>query len=116
MFSFLNKPVKTFVLLSDHPENISISMNPPQVVEGSSVNLTCSSAANPAPNYTWYMHTDAASSPLLVGSGQVLSLPFVEASHTGLYYCQASNQLGVDISTEMSVNVMEEELGLCEFN
>ncbi|XP_035527874.1 B-cell receptor CD22-like [Morone saxatilis] len=37
------------------PVNISVSMNPPHIVGGSSVNLTCNSAANPAAdNYTWY--------------------------------------------------------------
>ncbi|XP_075937555.1 igLON family member 5-like isoform X3 [Anarhichas minor] len=85
------------------PENISISMDPPHVVEGSSVNLTCSSAANPAAdNYTWYSSAGSNFSSLLqVGSGQVLSLPSVEASHTGLYLCQASNRLGENNSTEV---------------
>ncbi|KAM6936377.1 B-cell receptor CD22-like [Lycodopsis pacificus] len=85
------------------PENISISMDPPHVVEGSSVNLTCSSAANPAAdNYTWYSSAGSSFSSLLqVGSGQVLSLPSVEASHTGLYLCQASNRLGENNSTEV---------------
>ncbi|XP_029306758.1 B-cell receptor CD22-like isoform X2 [Cottoperca gobio] len=86
------------------PENISISMDPPHVVEGSSVNLTCSSAANPAAHsYTWYSQgiASSVSSMLQVGSGQVLSLPSVDASHTGLYLCQAANQLGENNSTEV---------------
>uniref|UniRef100_A0A8C2WFI5 Ig-like domain-containing protein n=1 Tax=Cyclopterus lumpus TaxID=8103 RepID=A0A8C2WFI5_CYCLU len=65
------------------------------------VNLTCSSAANPAADrYTWYRSTGSSLSSLLqVGSGPVLSLPSVEASHTGLYLCQASNPLGGNHST-----------------
>ncbi|KAG8010257.1 B-cell receptor CD22 [Nibea albiflora] len=45
-----------------YPVNISISMKPSLVVGGSSMNLTCSSAANPPANYTWYKRTDSLSS------------------------------------------------------
>ncbi|XP_031134089.1 B-cell receptor CD22-like isoform X2 [Sander lucioperca] len=95
------------------PENISISMDPPHVVEGSSVNLSCSSAANPAAdNYTWYRASVSSSSSLLqVGSGQVLSLPSVEASHTGLYLCQARNPLGQNNSTEVLLAIKEKDHG-----
>ncbi|XP_044062579.1 carcinoembryonic antigen-related cell adhesion molecule 6-like [Siniperca chuatsi] len=95
------------------PVNISVAMDPPHVVEGSSVNLTCSSAANPAAdNYTWYKTASPSSSSMLqVGSGQVLSLPSVEASHTGLYLCQARNQLGESNSTEVLLAMKEEEHG-----
>ncbi|XP_028436391.1 B-cell receptor CD22 [Perca flavescens] len=95
------------------PENISISMDPPHVVEGSSVNLSCSSAANPAAdNYTWYWASVSSSSSLIqVGSGQVLSLPSVEASHTGLYLCQARNPLGQNNSTEVLLAIKEKDHG-----
>ncbi|XP_039972663.1 sialic acid-binding Ig-like lectin 13 isoform X2 [Xiphias gladius] len=87
------------------PINIFVSVDPPQVAEGSSVNLTCSSVANPAADsYTWYMRavSSSGSSPVLqVGSGQVLSLPSVEASHAGLYLCQARNSVGENNSTEV---------------
>ncbi|XP_059195417.1 B-cell receptor CD22-like [Centropristis striata] len=87
------------------PENISILMDPPHVVEGSSVNLTCSSVANPAAdNYTWY-RSNVSSSMLQVGSGQVLSLSSVDASHTGLYLCMARNQVGENNSTEVLLTV-----------
>ncbi|XP_059195719.1 B-cell receptor CD22-like [Centropristis striata] len=93
------------------PENISILMDPPHVVEGSSVILTCSSVANPAAdNYTWYRST-VSSSMLQVGSGQVLSLSSVDASHTGLYLCMARNQLGENNSTEMLLAVKEKYRG-----
>uniref|UniRef100_A0AAQ6ICF8 Ig-like domain-containing protein n=2 Tax=Anabas testudineus TaxID=64144 RepID=A0AAQ6ICF8_ANATE len=37
------------------PKNSNISVRPfGEIVEGSSVTLTCSSDANPAANYTWY--------------------------------------------------------------
>ncbi|XP_034409096.1 B-cell receptor CD22 [Cyclopterus lumpus] len=84
------------------PVNVSVEMSYSGLLTmGSGVNLTCSSAANPAADrYTWYRSTGSSLSSLLqVGSGPVLSLPSVEASHTGLYLCQASNPLGGNHST-----------------
>ncbi|XP_049439853.1 B-cell receptor CD22-like isoform X1 [Epinephelus fuscoguttatus] len=95
------------------PENITISMDLPYVVEGSSVNLTCHSAANPATdNYTWYRSTASSSSSMVyVSSGQVLSLPSVEAPHTGLYLCQARNTVGENNSTEWLLAMEEKTHG-----
>ncbi|XP_034553587.1 B-cell receptor CD22-like [Notolabrus celidotus] len=95
------------------PVNIIVSMNPPHVMEGSSVNLTCSSSANPAvENYTWFRRItnscSSSSSLLQVGSGQVLSLLSVEESHTGLYLCQARNTLGGNNSTEVLLTIRGE--------
>ncbi|XP_073340634.1 B-cell receptor CD22-like [Pagrus major] len=94
------------------PVNISVSMSPPDVAAGSSVNLTCSGDANPAAdNYSWYRRTASSRSMVQVGSGQVLSIPSVEASHTGLYYCQARNRLGENNSTEVLLAMKEEQHG-----
>lgn len=105
-----------FLIFSDQPVNISVSMSPPNVVAGSGVNLTCSGAANPAAEtYTWYRRTASSTSVLQVGSGQVLSIPSVEASHSGLYSCQAGNQVGENNSTEVLLAMKEEQHGLCHF-
>uniref|UniRef100_A0A667XVT2 Ig-like domain-containing protein n=1 Tax=Myripristis murdjan TaxID=586833 RepID=A0A667XVT2_9TELE len=89
----LYAPVKVLVEVS-HDDNLA---------EGSSVNLTCSSVANPAADsYTWYRRTGSPNSSLeLVGSGQVLSLPSMEPSHTGHYLCRARNPLGEESSAEL---------------
>lgn len=90
-------------------------MDPPHVVEGSSVNLTCGCAANPAAhNYTWYKRTDSpgSTSLLQVGSGQVLSLLSTERLHTGLYLCQALNRFGENKSSEVLLTVGRKEHGL----
>ncbi|XP_029694112.1 B-cell receptor CD22-like isoform X1 [Takifugu rubripes] len=93
------------------PENISITINPAHVVWGSSVNLTCSSDANPpADTYIWYRNTNSSSSNgLQVGSGQVLSISSMEALHSGLYLCQARNQVGGKNSTEVLLAMVDEE-------
>lgn len=113
------KTKKTLSFFTDGPTNFSVSMDPPQVSEGDSVNLTCSSVANPAAvNYTWYKMTDDPSGMLQVGSGQVLSLLSMEASHTGLYICQARNSVGESNSTEgllLTMKSRELRLGVCPF-
>ncbi|XP_008430273.1 B-cell receptor CD22-like isoform X2 [Poecilia reticulata] len=86
------------------PMNVSVSVSPEHIVEGSGVNLTCISDANPAAeNYTWYKRTEPTGSHFLVhvGSEQVLSLPSMEASHSGLYVCYVRNSLGEGNSTEV---------------
>ncbi|XP_058236676.1 B-cell receptor CD22-like isoform X4 [Hemibagrus wyckioides] len=78
------------------PKNVSVSISPSgEIVEGSSVTLTCSSDANPpVQNYTWYMEKE--SSP--VGSGQSY-----RAVQSGQYYCEAQNKHGSDRSAAVTV-------------
>uniref|UniRef100_A0A3B3X1N6 Ig-like domain-containing protein n=1 Tax=Poecilia mexicana TaxID=48701 RepID=A0A3B3X1N6_9TELE len=105
------------VALSVHyqPMNVSVSVSPEHIVEGSGVNLTCISDANPAAdNYTWYKRTEPTGSHSLVhvGSGQVLSLPSMEASHNGLYVCYVRNNLGEGNSTEVVLAMAAGQHGL----
>ncbi|XP_061573897.1 B-cell receptor CD22-like [Cololabis saira] len=96
------------------PLNISVSVEPDYITKGSSVNLTCSGAANPAAdNHTWFKWTESlgSSSLVQVGSGPVLTLPSVEETHTGLYLCYVRNRLGENNSTVMML-VQDNQQGL----
>ncbi|KAG9262784.1 B-cell receptor CD22-like [Astyanax mexicanus] len=75
------------------PKSVSVSISPSGgIVEGSSVTLTCSSDGDPpVENYTWFK--EGGDSP--VGSGQSFSIISITADHTGLYYCEAQNAVGV---------------------
>lgn len=87
---------------ADPPLNVSTEVSQPgSLAVGSSVYLTCSSVANPAADYTWYRGASSSSSLLQVGSGEVLSLLSVEASHAGLYLCRARNSVGENNATAM---------------
>ncbi|XP_051240410.1 B-cell receptor CD22 [Dicentrarchus labrax] len=66
-----------------------------EIVEGSSVNLTCSSDANPAANYTWYKEDE--DSPK--ASGQIFIITDFRPEHSGNYYCEAQNRRGRHNST-----------------
>ncbi|XP_039667675.1 B-cell receptor CD22-like [Perca fluviatilis] len=78
------------------PKLPSVSVSPSaEIVEGSSVNLTCSSDANPAANYTWYKENE--DSPK--ASGQIFTITDFRAEHSGNYYCEAQNRRGRQNST-----------------
>ncbi|XP_037399366.1 B-cell receptor CD22-like isoform X2 [Pygocentrus nattereri] len=74
------------------PKSISVSIcSSGEIVEGSSVTLTCSSDGNPPVKiYTWFK--EGGTSPL--GSGQNYNILSITADHTGLYYCEAQNDHG----------------------
>ncbi|XP_056226985.1 B-cell receptor CD22-like [Seriola aureovittata] len=75
---------------------LSVSVSPSgEIVEGSSVNLTCSSDANPAANYTWYKENE--DSPK--ASGQIFTITDLRPEHSGNYYCEAQNTRGRRNST-----------------
>ncbi|MCI4394027.1 hypothetical protein PGIGA_G00164120 [Pangasianodon gigas] len=80
------------------PKNVSVSISSSgEIVEGSSVTLTCSSDANPpVENYTWFKEKE--SSP--VGSAQSY-----RALQSGQYYCEAQNKHGSERSAAVSVTL-----------
>ncbi|XP_036413124.1 B-cell receptor CD22-like [Colossoma macropomum] len=81
------------------PMSVSVSISSSgEIMEGSSVTLTCSSDANPPVKiYTWFK--EGGTSP--VGSGHSYSIINITADHTGLYYCEAQNEHGVQNGTVM---------------
>ncbi|XP_046872861.1 sialoadhesin-like [Hypomesus transpacificus] len=74
------------------PRNVSVSVSPSgEVVEGSSVTLTCSSDANPpVQTYTWYKENITSSK----SSGQSYTITNISSEDSGGYYCQAGNTVG----------------------
>ncbi|KAM3624135.1 uncharacterized protein V6R79_019410 [Siganus canaliculatus] len=84
------------------PPSVSVSSSG-EIVEGSSVTLTCSSDANPAANYTWYKENE--DSPK--ASGQNFTITDFRAEHSGNYYCEAQNERGHQNSTSHNLTVVE---------
>ncbi|KAL7404568.1 hypothetical protein ABVT39_016470 [Epinephelus coioides] len=78
------------------PKLPSVSVSPSaEIVEGSSVTLTCSSDANPAAKYTWYKEDEDSPN----ASGQIFTITDIRAEHSGNYYCEAKNSRGRHNST-----------------
>uniref|UniRef100_A0A8C7J6P5 Ig-like domain-containing protein n=1 Tax=Oncorhynchus kisutch TaxID=8019 RepID=A0A8C7J6P5_ONCKI len=87
----------------DGPKNTSVSVSPSgEIVEGSSVTLTCSSDANPpVDKYTWYKKN--VTSPK--ASGQSYSITNIISEDRGEYYCEAQNGRGSMNSTALMIIV-----------
>ncbi|XP_060716524.1 sialoadhesin-like [Tachysurus vachellii] len=96
-YEHLHSPDQT-LRVRYRPKNVSVSISPSgEIVEGSSVTLTCSSDANPpVQSYTWFKVNE--SSP--VGSGQSY-----RAVPSGQYYCEAQNKHGSERSAAVSVTI-----------
>ncbi|XP_051241962.1 B-cell receptor CD22-like [Dicentrarchus labrax] len=87
------------------PKLPSVSVSPSgEIVEGSSVTLTCSSDANPAASYTWYKENGKRYLQPLSKEPQLV-LRSIQSSDSGEYYCTAENKLGKKTSTHISINV-----------
>ncbi|XP_062398970.1 B-cell receptor CD22-like [Sardina pilchardus] len=84
------------------PRNTSASVSPSgNMTEGSSVNFTCSSDANPpVSNYTWYK--SSGNETILRGTGPHLKLTLASGDG-GVYHCQALNEMGSQNSTGVEV-------------
>ncbi|XP_056622688.1 B-cell receptor CD22-like [Triplophysa dalaica] len=75
------------------------------IVEGDSVNLTCSSESNPpVHNYSWFKENQTSS----VGSGQTFSISNFNSSLSGWFYCVAQNEVGCQRSDAVSLTVKGE--------
>ena len=93
--------------ISDKPRNLSVSVSPSgEVVEGSSVTLTCSSDANPpVQTYTWYKENITSSK----SSGQSYTITNISSEDSGQYWCRAKNKIATMETHFVWVNVK------CEF-
>ncbi|KAM9490037.1 sialic acid-binding Ig-like lectin 13 isoform 4-T5 [Salvelinus alpinus] len=85
------------------PKNTSVSVSPSgEIMEGSSVTLTCSSDANPpVDKYTWYKKNVTSAKV----SGQSYSITNIISEDRGEYYCEAQNRKGSMNSTVLMIVV-----------
>ncbi|KAK9540876.1 hypothetical protein VZT92_003297 [Zoarces viviparus] len=91
-----------FIDVKYGPKLPSVSVSPSaQIVEGSSVTLTCSSDANPAANYTWYKEDQT----LLQGPEGVHRFTSISSHDSGNYRCQSENQYRRINSTTLVLDV-----------
>uniref|UniRef100_A0A8C9WK68 Ig-like domain-containing protein n=1 Tax=Scleropages formosus TaxID=113540 RepID=A0A8C9WK68_SCLFO len=86
------------------PKNTLVSISPSgDILEGSSVTLTCNSKANPpVDTYTWFKNGAEISQR---GSWQDYDIINITSEDTGRYYCNASNRYGTGTSTLYTVDV-----------
>ncbi|KAE8300569.1 Titin [Larimichthys crocea] len=104
-FEWSNISPGTTLTVTDPPRLPSVSLSPSaEIVENSSVTLTCSSDANPAAKYTWYKKNEDPD-PHPLSKEAELVFRSIQSSDSGEYYCTAENELGKRTSESISVNV-----------
>ncbi|KAL6482252.1 hypothetical protein MHYP_G00103320 [Metynnis hypsauchen] len=83
------------------PKNVSVYISPSgEIVEGSSVTLSCSSDGYPPVKiYTWFKGSAS------IGEGKNYSFPNIRSEDSGEYTCQSRNDHGERRSTAVQLNV-----------
>ncbi|XP_061840448.1 B-cell receptor CD22-like [Nerophis lumbriciformis] len=90
-----------FIDVQYPPRSLSLSVSPSNViVEGQSVNLTCSSDANPAASYTWYKENQT-----LTQKKNYYSFPSIQPENAGTFHCMSENKHGRVNSSSLVINV-----------
>uniref|UniRef100_A0A3B4CQP8 Ig-like domain-containing protein n=1 Tax=Pygocentrus nattereri TaxID=42514 RepID=A0A3B4CQP8_PYGNA len=84
------------------PKRVSVSISPSaDIVEGSSVTLTCRSDGNPPVKiFSWFK------GPTSVGEGKIYSIPNIRSEDSGEYTCQSQNHHGERRSTAVQINLL----------
>ncbi|KAM3624634.1 uncharacterized protein V6R79_025831 [Siganus canaliculatus] len=82
------------------PRHVSLTSSG-EIVEGSSVTLTCSSDANPAAEYTWYRNNKT----LKKGKQPIYKIPSISVEHNGNYHCKSENEHGKICSAPLHIDV-----------
>ncbi|XP_030634725.1 B-cell receptor CD22-like, partial [Chanos chanos] len=85
------------------PKKTTVSVSPSgEIVEGSSVTLTCSSDANPPATYTWFKKNETVT----IGKEETYRINKISSEDSGEYHCKSSNQHGHQYSNAVSLNVL----------
>ena len=97
-------------LYADPPKNTRIKSDPSgEMIEGSTVTLTCMSEADPPVHtYTWIKKSGAVE--LKSGKEKTLIFNKIHSEDRGEYLCQAANRIGQQDSPAMFIQV------LCEYH
>uniref|UniRef100_A0A671TCV5 B-cell receptor CD22 n=1 Tax=Sparus aurata TaxID=8175 RepID=A0A671TCV5_SPAAU len=96
------KSTKIYLNHNNAPKLPSVLVSPSaEIVEGSSVTLTCSSDANPAANYTWYKKNE--DSPK--GQEGIYHFSSISSEDRGSYSCKSENQYGEINSSSLFIDI-----------
>lgn len=87
---------------------VSIQQNDEQPMSGSNLTLRCRMRGYPVPTVTWLKDEKPlnANDRISLNSDGDLFIKGLGVSDTGMYTCEASNDLGVD-RKQMAINVQE---------
>ena len=80
--------------------------------------ISCRASGDPTPGYQWYFRLTGGSDYVLLmnETSSVLSINIPQLSHTGSYYCNASNPQGHVISNSASIMILDKTIPLFYVN
>ena len=80
--------------------------------------ISCRASGDPTPGYQWYFRPTVGSDYVLLmnETSSVLSINIPQLSHTGSYYCNASNPQGHVISNSASITIFDKTIPLFYVN
>ena len=80
--------------------------------------ISCRASGDPTPGYQWYFRLTVGSDYVLLmnETSSVLSINIPQLSHTGSYYCNASNPQGHVISNSASIMILDKTIPLFYVN
>ncbi|XP_061840250.1 hemicentin-2-like isoform X2 [Nerophis lumbriciformis] len=91
-----------FIDVQYPPRSLSLSVSrSPVIVEGQSVNLTCSSNANPTASYTWYKDRRTLTQTLQ----EHYSFTSIRPEDAGTFHCMSENKHGRVTSSSVFIDV-----------
>lgn len=94
--------LKFVICLADGPKTSIVLLTPSgMIVEGDSVNLTCSTDANPAAKHTWYKENQT----LLASPVSIYHFTAISSEDSGNYSCKSENQYGQITSNSRFIDV-----------
>ena len=78
-----------------------------RVAGETSVTYICNATGTPTPTITWYYNGDTVMEPGVSVMGSVLSIPSLEARHSGIYQCFARNEFKGRVREDSRIWILE---------
>ena len=108
-----NLDIQAPPMITEHPSDQEV-----YVGSDNGTMISCRASGDPTPGYQWYFRPTGGSDyvVLMIETSSVLSIEIPQLSHTGSYYCNASNPQGHVISNTASIRIFDKTYPLFYVN
>ena len=108
-----NLDIQAPPMITEHPSNQEV-----YVGSDNGTMISCRASGDPTPGYQWYFRPTGGSDyvVLMNETSSVLSIDIPQLSHTGSYYCNASNPQGHMVSNTASITILAKTIPLFYVN
>ena len=108
-----NLDIQVPPMITEHPSDQEV-----YVGSDNGTMISCRASGDPTPGYQWYFRPAGGSDyvVLMNETSSFLSIDIPQLSHTGSYYCNASNPQGHVISNTASITIFDKTIPLFYVN